>query len=376
MMEILFIAPGYPSENDSSFSFVQQLVEAMMRTNLVHITVIAPQSLSRVLVRGEKLKKSINEGSINILRPYVLSFSNGKLQQRINYLLVRKAIKKAAKKVFSNQKIDVVYGHFLHMGLIGSELAEKYKCVSCVACGESSINIEKYISEQYIKKYLYKIDHVICVSSETENICTNRYGINPSKCTVFVNGVDLNCFHPLGKAEAREKLNIPDNKFVVSFVGAFCERKGNERVDKALVCLQKQGYDIGSVFIGKGEFVPQSINNYYCGRLDHKDIPTYLSATDVFVLPTLAEGCCNAIVEALACGVPVISTDAPFNYDILNSDYAILIDGKQEEDIAEAIKKLYHDPELLFKMKNNALKAASTMSIEERARRIINILEK
>ena len=76
------------------------------------------------------------------------------------------------------------------------------------------------------------------------------------------------------------------------------------------------------------------------GKLPHEEIPLYLNTADVFVLPSLAEGCSNSIVEAMACGLPVISSDLSFNYDILNADNSILVNPNDVGEISAAIKKL------------------------------------
>ncbi len=66
-------------------------------------------------------------------------------------------------------------------------------------------------------------------------------------------------------------------------------------------------------------------------------IPNYICASDVFVLPTTAEGCCNAIIEAMGCGLPIVSSDRAFNYDILNEENSILVDPESVDEIDNAI---------------------------------------
>lgn len=110
------------------------------------------------------------------------------------------------------------------------------------------------------------------------------------------------------------------------------------------------------------------------GRLLQQDIPVYLNAADVFVLPTLAEGCCNAIIEAMACGLPIISSNLPFNWDVLNDKNSILIDPNNIKQIADAIQRLRDCPELRFKMSEEALKTARELTIDKRAMRIIEFI--
>lgn len=73
--------------------------------------------------------------------------------------------------------------------------------------------------------------------------------------------------------------------------------------------------------------------------LPHHEIVYYLNCADVFVLPSLAEGCPNSVIEAMACGLPIISSNLPFNFDILSKEVAILINPRDVDEIANAIKK-------------------------------------
>ena len=96
-----------------------------------------------------------------------------------------------------------------------------------------------------------------------------------------------------------------------------------------------------------------------------------MNAADIFVLPTVAEGCCNAIVEAMACGLPVVSSDLPFNDDILNETNSIRIDPTNINQIAEAIKILKESIEMRQRLSAGALKTAEHLSVHNRAVRIL-----
>jgi glycosyltransferase involved in cell wall biosynthesis len=132
-----------------------------------------------------------------------------------------------------------------------------------------------------------------------------------------------------------------------------------------------QDDNIYSVFIGDGPLKPTCRNILHCGPLQHDEIPRYLSAADLFVLPTKAEGCCNAIVEAMACGLPIISSNLPFNADILDEDRAIMIDPTDVDAIARAIRQMKENTPVRQEKAHAALQTARSLSIDRRAQNIL-----
>ena len=128
-------------------------------------------------------------------------------------------------------------------------------------------------------------------------------------------------------------------------------------------------------FAGKGEEKPEGERVVFCEAMEHDDIPVLLNAVDVFVLPTLAEGCCNAVIEAMACGRPVISSDLPFNHDILNETNAILIDPTNIEAIRDAIIRVRDDAGLRQRLSLGALETAKRLTIEARTDSILKFME-
>ena len=109
--------------------------------------------------------------------------------------------------------------------------------------------------------------------------------------------------------------------------------------------------------------------------MPHREISKYLNAADVFVLPTLHEGCCNAIIEAMACGLPIISSNKSFNWDILDESNSLLIDPLNENEIFEAIKTLKVNKNQRMKLSQGALNKAKSLRIEERAKNILCFME-
>ena len=188
---------------------------------------------------------------------------------------------------------------------------------------------------------------------------------------VFPNGVDKNRFYPMDKEACRKELGFPEEAFIVAYTGAFTENKGANRLNEALKACK----DVYAVFMGQGPINPDSENILWKGRVSNSEVVKYLSVADVFVLPTKGEGCSNAIVEALACGIPVISSDLSFNDDILNEDNSLRINVESVEQIRNAIETLKEKEDLRLKLSEGALKTAANLDVEVRARRIIEFME-
>ena len=186
------------------------------------------------------------------------------------------------------------------------------------------------------------------------------------KIAVFPNGVDSSRFHPRDRRMMRRKHALPEDKFIVAFVGHFDHRKGSRRVERAVKGLD----DVGVIYLGQGGMAPTADNTLFAGSVPHDLVPEWLGAADAFVLPTLAEGCCNTIVEAMACGLPVVTSDREFNDDLVDNATSIRIDPLDLQAIRQAVIALKDDAALRQRLATAAVERAAELDIDSRARRI------
>ena len=370
-MNILVFSPGYPDAKVSNYPFIKQLVEEWAKKGN-SCTVITTNSITKNkrFVETATAESFDGGGSVKVFRSNVLSFSKYKiLGVNLTSLFHKWGVKKALRKVKDN--VDVVYCHFWQSGADGFLYTKKKRTPMIIASGESNIEL---LFGDTDKSFVDFVSGVVCVSSKNMEESV-RLGLTTlDKCEVFPNCVNPSLFRKLNKLECRKKLGLPENVFIVIFVGSFKESKGPLRLEQAL--RNTNDNNIYSVYIGGGAQLPSPPNMLYRGQVMHEDIPLFLNASDVFVLPTLAEGCCNAIIEAMACGLPIISSDLPFNWDVLDSSNSILIDPSSITQISEAIIKVKDDKSLRERLSEGALKTAQSLTIDRRASNILSFIKK
>ena len=377
---ITVIAGNYPAPGRAALVFVQQLVHAMIGQG-VKVTVVAYQSVTHALFHREKLlprhSVGVTEGGVeyDIYRPYTLSFGNSHGLKHVMDRFNRRSILSVVKKVNS----DVLYAHFWSSALPVYEYAKANHIPLFVACGEGDDALEQMVEtmpKERLATLASAVTGVVSVSSENKRKCI-RFGLSKADNTdVFPNCVNTAFFHQREAKEMKETLGIKDGDFVLCFVGGFIPRKGPDRVAQAVSRLSDPGIKV--MFIGKP--FPGYAYDFDCpgiihkGPLDHDLIPQYMSCADVFVLPTQKEGCSNAVVEALAMGLPVISSDGPFNDDILDEHNSIRINPDDVDALTEAIRQLRDDKALRTSMSAYSVSRHEEYSIEDRARRILGFL--
>lgn len=371
--KICVIAPGYPTDNYPAFPFVDQLLCAFTEMQ-IECTVISPQSILRG-VKDKKCKRptywerSIGNSSIKVFQPFMFSVSNFQIgTQPISDIAFEYETIKTFKKVIRNEKFDVIYGHFWRCGLLAAKLGDLYGIPAFIACGESVIPLNELRKNIEYKKSL---NGIICVSTKSLNECVELELCRKEEAIVCPNAIDNTLFYPRDKMECRDVLGIDRSLFIVAFVGSFINRKGSIRLSNAL----SRSSNFYSIFIGSGPEQPTCERQLFTGSLPHDQIPVYLSSADVFVLPTLNEGCCNAIVEAMACGLPIVSSDMEFNKDILDLTNSILIDPNDEEAIFYAINDLYENSELRNTLTNGSIEKSKSLTIKKRAETIVKFME-
>ncbi len=378
---LTIITPDYPAQNHIMFVFVQQLVHAMIDEG-VNVTVVVSQSLTHALAHREKLlprhSKGITESGkvYDIYRPYTLSFGNNNPFKRVTASFNRHSIQTVLKRI----QCDALYAHFWESALPVYDYALTNKIPLFVACGEGDDALEEMVAtlpKEKTERLAQACSGVISVSSENKRKCID-FGLSKAETIgVFPNCVNIDVFHKMDVSEMKHSLGIGDGDFVIGFVGGFDKRKGPDRIAEAI----KRANDpkIKSIFIGKPfkgyDYSFDCPGIIHKGPVSHELIPKYVNCCDVFVMPTRKEGCCNAIVEALAMGLPVISSTGAFNDDILNEQNSIRVDADDVEALTEAIKTLKNSPELRKSMSDYSLSRHAEYGIKGRAKRILQFID-
>ena len=156
-------------------------------------------------------------------------------------------------------------------------------------------------------------------------------GADPQRIEVVGNGVDSARFSPLPRGEARGALNIPAHAPVLVSVGGLVERKGFHRVIDCLPSLRQRHPGLQYLVVGgasaEGDWSArlqaqvEALNLQdtvrFLGPLPPDHLRGPLSAADVFVLATSNEGWANVFLEAMACGLPVVTTDVGGNPEVV-----------------------------------------------------------
>jgi glycosyltransferase involved in cell wall biosynthesis len=157
-----------------------------------------------------------------------------------------------------------------------------------------------------------------------ELVVTN--GVDPEKLLVAPNAVDRATFRPGDRREARSKIGVADDELLIVSVGHLLAVKRHTVLIDAVAELRKT-LAVKLVIIGGAGHEPQYPGQLkervqrqgleevvrFSGKLPPGQVADWLRAANVFALASAREGCCNAVLEALACGAPVIATSVGDN---------------------------------------------------------------
>lgn len=374
-MHLCVVSPGFPTSKTIDFVFVEQLCKAFSKQGN-KITVIAPQSITKSIIRGVPImnKKSIvnvlDGHDIILYRPYFFSFGNSKISRKITERSFNKSVQNSLRNI--KQLPDVCYGHFWKAVYAIYPYAKKNKIPLIASSGEELVTFHNDYSINELKGFIKYIKGVISVSTKNKNENIEVGLTKKNKCKVILNAVDETLFQIKDKIELRKSLGFNERDFIVAFVGQFNERKGVLRLSNALSLIKDDS--IKAIFMGSGIENPDYTGTIFKGTVSHDILPDYLNCADVFVLPTLNEGCSNAIIEAMACGLPIISSNLPFNTDLLNKSNSILVNPNDINEISTSIKFLKDNEKIRKEMALKAIETSKGLTISKRAENILKFI--
>ncbi|MBI4307247.1 MAG: glycosyltransferase family 4 protein [Chloroflexi bacterium] len=166
---------------------------------------------------------------------------------------------------------------------------------------------------------LLHCDRVVSVSEELRKKA-EALGLLPNRAVVIRNGVDASQFYPTNTADARRKLRLPEQSHIILFVGTLTHRKGPLILIEAARLLRDAGRPVHLVLLGDGDQRAEAqrlasryglgSSVYLPGPITHSEIPLWMNACDVLSLPTYYESFGVVLLEALACGKPIVTTRA------------------------------------------------------------------
>ena len=165
-------------------------------------------------------------------------------------------------------------------------------------------------------KTLRQLDQIIAVSDDLKTKLIDTFSLPSGKITVIHNGIDLSKFNPCSRDEARRSLGIPINQRVLITVARLSEEKALDRMINAFSRLRR--LDLALYIVGDGplqgalqkQIDQAALDNrvFLVGGVEHSRLNDWFCAADLFCLSSLHEGCPVVVHEALACGIPVVST--------------------------------------------------------------------
>lgn len=356
-MKILTFSTLYPNKNQPNNGiFVENRLRHLLKDTKIQATVVAPVPWVPSFFKKSKsygsfvsIPKVETRHNITIHHPRYLVIP--KIGWYITPLFMYLATRNLIKQLHTKEKFDLIDAHYFYPdGVAAAALAQKLKLpFTITGRGTDLTLIPKYfLPRKMIEWASKKANALITVSASLKDDIISL-NIDPNKITPLRNGIDLELFHTLETNQIRQFFSFPHQKKILLSVGYLIERKGNEFTITALASLP---HDFHLVLAGSG---PEEIKLKkiihdlhlndrvtFLGQVPHHDLIKLYNAADCLILASSREGWPNVLLEAIACGCPVVSTRVNGTPEIiLKPEAGILIDDRKPETIAKGILELF-----------------------------------
>jgi len=214
---------------------------------------------------------------------------------------------------------------------------------------------------------------VIANSRMVKEEITRHYGYPEENIDVVYNGLPLDSLQPdeFDRVKTREALGLSADDIVVLFAGSGWERKG---LRFAIEAVERQDPRLKFLVAGRGEARKfSSSRTRFLGVV--REMPPLYRAADIFLLPTLYDPFSNACLEALAAGLPVITTCANGFSEIMETGkHGAIVERPQDADALAAALQLWSDPARRAQAKMDNLALAAQFDISENVAETLKIL--
>ena len=261
------------------------------------------------------------------------------------------------------KQMDIIHCHWTISGLVAVWAAGRHTAIVLSVRG-SDLHLLNNKWMRRLNGYITaRMDYVVAVSEDIAQKLTA--GCVPrDKVRVIANGVDAR-FCPGDQRQMRRQLDLPGEGFIALFVGLLVPVKGLEILVEALSawCAEKENWTC--VLVGDGPLAQEldqqaavagiGAHMRFVGRRSSQEIPAWMQAADVLVLPSYSEGRPNVVLEAQACGIPVVATRVGGTAElVVEEETGLLVDSGDPLQLRAALASLRDDPERRSQMGRRA----------------------
>lgn len=242
---------------------------------------------------------------------------------------------------------DVVLSYWLYPDAYGAMLAARKAGLPLVAGARGSdLRVRDAISRTLTQPVVRSAQRLLVVSEDLGRVAVKDYGADASRIRTIPNGCDASLFHPAERAGARDALGIAADAEVVAYVGRLVPEKGLRELLDACRTLATRRPRLCLVIVGEGPMREEirmrlaaepSLQITLAGAQPPSEVSRWMAASDLVTLPSYSEGHPNVLVEALACGRPVVSTPVGGIPEVVDADSGILVPARDATALAAGL---------------------------------------
>ncbi len=277
--------------------------------------------------------------------------------------------------VLKENKIDILWTH--------QYVANLYGRIAALLSGTKGITSTYHALYDKPKKHRsifnhflsYRTDALAAVSRAVAEDMKSFDHVSPGKVSIIHNGIDIPFFDiNETQAECRKKLGLPEEEILIGAVGRLSEEKNHKVMIEAVNMLPEK---VKGVIVGDGKLEGPlreagGKRIYFLTKMEHALLPYALKAMDIFCFPSLWEGFGLALVEAMAAGLPPVSSDIPTLREVAGEG-ALYFPSDSAVELANILKSLIDDPAERKLLGDKARKRAAVFSIDNTVKAYENL---
>ena len=321
-LKIASVCRALPTPDDPACGlFVMRRLEAMSR--VADLKVFQPIPWFPMVNSLQAWAKQRSHESLGVLVEHAPMFYVPKFFKGLDSYWLYRSIRERLALLKANGELDLVDAHFAYPDGVGSlRVAEELGVPAFITMrGVEEDYLKIPVIARQIKAALRSVDGCICVSHSLRDAAVTA-GVDPQRVAVIHNAVNRTMFQPRDRATAKRILGVDCDTRIIVSVGNLLSVKRHDVLIQALAQLDCNSTTVRLVIIGgtmHESAQPAALRKLcddlgvtdrvtFTGRLAPADVANWLDAADVFALASRREGCCNAVLEALASGTPVVAT--------------------------------------------------------------------